>query len=224
MPITDWPLNERPREKLLAHGAGALSDAELLALFLRTGIEGKTAVDLAREMVQTFGGLNGLFAASLKDFSAIKGLGEAKYAQLQAVLEMARRALHEELAAKVSLNQPRKVKEYLRLLIGHKAHEVFVCLYLDSQHLLIATEQLTRGTIDHTPVFPREVAKAALAKNAASVIFAHNHLSANAQPSQSDLQLTETLKQALGLLEIRVVDHIVVAEGCEFSFKEHGLL
>jgi DNA repair protein RadC len=224
MPITDWPLNERPREKLMAHGAGALSDAELLALFLRTGIEGKTAVDLAREMIQTFGSLNNLFAANLLEFCKIKGLGEAKFAQLQAVLEMARRALHEELAAQVVLNQPRKVKEYLRLLVGQKTHEVFVCLFLDSQHALIASEQTSRGTIDHTPVYPREIAKAALARNASGVILAHNHLSQNAEPSASDKQLTDALQRALSLFEIRIIDHIVIAQGCEFSFKEHGLL
>jgi DNA repair protein RadC len=175
MAITDWPEDQRPRERLIKHGAHALSDAELLAVFLRVGVTGKSAVDLGRDMVAHFGSLNGLFSASLTDFSKINGLGPAKFAQLQAVLELARRALAEELQAGVALSSPLAVKQYLQLLLGGKTHESFAVLFLDVKNRLIASEELFRGTLTHTSVYPREVVKAALAHNAAGIILAHNH-------------------------------------------------
>ena len=175
MAINDWPELERPREKLLHKGAQNLSDAELLAIFLRTGAPGKSAVDLARELMQRFAGLGGLFAASQADFCAIGGLGPAKYAQLQAVLEMARRALQEKITRGDAMNSPQTVRDYLRLALQGRPHEVFVALFLDAQNRVIASEELFRGTLTQTSVYPREVVKRALYHNAAAVIFAHNH-------------------------------------------------
>ncbi len=186
MSITDWPAGERPREKLLERGASALSDAELLAIFLRTGVTGKSAVDLARELVQQFGSLTNLFAASEQEFCAIHGMGQAKYVQLQAVLEMSRRALQEEMQSGDALNSPRAVREYLQLLLRTKSQEVFVALFLDAQHRVIASEELFQGTLTQTSVYPREVVKRALHHNAAALIFAHNHPSGVAEPSDSD--------------------------------------
>jgi DNA repair protein RadC len=224
MAITDWPEAERPREKLLQRGAPSLSDAELLAIFLRTGVTGKSAVDLARDLLTRFGNLTKLFAASKKDFCAIHGMGQAKYVQLQAVLEMARRALKEELQRGDALNSPRAVRDYLQLLLGGRQQEVFLVLFLDTQHCVIASEELFHGTLSQTSVYPREVVKRALAHNAAAVIFAHNHPSGVAEPSQSDQYLTTALKQALGLVDVRVLDHFIVAgTGC-LSFAERGLL
>jgi DNA repair protein RadC len=224
MAIPDWPEGERPREKLLSRGAAALSDAELLAIFLRTGVTGKSAVDLARELVTRFGGLTQLFSSSEADFCAVHGMGQAKYVQLQAVLEMSRRALGEELHRGDALNSPRVVREYLQLLLGGRQHEVFLVLFLDTQHRVIATEELFRGTLSQTSVYPREVVKRALARNAAAVILAHNHPSGVAEPSQSDKLLTDALKQALSLVDVRVLDHFVVAAGQTLSFAEKGLL
>ena len=224
MPITDWPAAERPREKLLMHGAEALTDAELLALFLRIGVAGKTAVDLARELLTAFGGLNRLFAAGRADFTAVHGMGDAKYAQLQAVLEMARRALREGMHQGVNLASPQAVKDYLILGLSSLPHEVFHVLFLDAQHRLIASEELFRGTLMQTSVYPREIVKRALAHNAAAVILAHNHPSGVAEPSPADRLLTDALKSALTLVDVRVLDHFVIAGRNALSFAEHGWL
>ncbi len=211
MAITDWPEDERPRERLLARGAAAVSDAELLAIFLRVGVRGKSAVDLGRELLARFGSLNRLFAAPLAEFAAVPGMGTAKYAQLQAVLEMARRALGERLAARELLSSPQAVRDYLRLSLAGLPHEVFVALWLDAQNRLIACEELFRGTLTQTAVYPREVVKRALARNAAAVILAHNHPSGLAEPSAADEALTRALKEALALVDVRVLDHFIVA-------------
>ena len=224
MAITDWPDGERPREKLLVRGAASLSDAELLAIFLRTGVAGKSAVDLARELIARFGGLTKLFAASEVDFCAVHGMGQAKFVQLQAVLEMSRRALKEELQHGDALSSPRVVRDYLQLLLGGRHQEVFLVLFLDTQHRVIASEELFHGSLSQTSVYPREVVKRALAHNAAAVILAHNHPSGVAEPSQSDKLLTNALKQALNLVDVRVLDHFVVATGQTLSFVETGLL
>jgi DNA repair protein RadC len=222
MAITDWPEDQRPRERLIKYGPQALSDAELLAVFLRVGVSGKSAVDLGRDMVGHFGSLNRLFSATLRDFSAINGLGPAKFAQLQAVLELARRALSEELKAGVALSSPQTVRQYLQLSIASKPYESFVVLFLDVKNRLIAAEELFRGTLTHASVYPREVVKAALAHNAASIIIAHNHPSGAPEPSAADHTLTQTLKQALNLVDIRVLDHFVMAGRHIYSFAEHG--
>ncbi len=224
MAITDWPEGERPREKLLTRGATSLSDAELLAIFLRTGVTGKSAVDLARELLTCFGNLTQLVAASESDFCETKGMGQAKFVQLQAVLEMSRRALKEELQRGDALNSPRTVRDYLQLLLGGRQQEVFLVLFLDTQHRVIASEELFQGTLSQTSVYPREVVKRALAHNAAAVILAHNHPSGVAEPSQSDQLLTDALKQALSLVDVRVLDHFVVAMGKTLSFAEKGLI
>jgi DNA repair protein RadC len=222
MAITDWPSEHRPRERLIRHGAQALSDAELLAVFLRVGVAGKSAVDLGRDMVSRFGSLNGLFAASLKDFAGMHGLGPAKYAQLQAVMELTRRALGEELQSGATLSSPQAVRQYLQLLLAAKPYECFAVLFLDVKNRLIACEELFRGTLTHTSVYPREVVKTALGHNAAAVILAHNHPSGSCEPSQADHALTDALKKALALLDVRVLDHFVVAGGQVYSFAEHG--
>ncbi len=224
MAITDWPEGERPREKLLQRGASALSDAELLAIFLRTGVVGKSAVDLARELLHRFGTLTTLFAAREKDFCEIHGMGQAKYVQLQAVLEMARRALHEEMESGDALNSPRAVRDYLQLLLRGRLQEVFMAIFLDAQHRVIASEELFHGTLTQTSVYPREVVKRAMHHNAAAVIFAHNHPSGVAEPSRADRQLTDALKQALALVDVRVVDHFIVAGAGGLSFAESGLV
>lgn len=223
MAISDWPLAERPRERLLAQGAASLSDAELLAVFLRTGVRGKSAVDLARDLLAKSGGLAGLLGApgGLKD---IRGLGPAKAAQLAAVLEVARRCLGEELHAAGALTSPGAVKDYLRLAISGREHEVFVCLWLDAQHRVISCDEIFRGTLTQTSVYPREIVKAGLRRNAAAVIFAHNHPSGVAQPSQADELLTRNLKEALALVEVKVLDHFIVAGNQAISFAERGLL
>lgn len=222
MAINTWPEDQRPRERLIKHGAQILSDAELLAVFLRVGVSGKSAVDLGREMIGHFGSLNGLFMASLTDFSKLNGLGPAKYAQLQAVMELARRSISEDLKVGEALSSPQAVKQYLQLLLAKKAYESFAVLFLDVKNRLIAAEELFRGTLMHTSVYPREVVKAALAHNAAGVILAHNHPSGTPEPSAADRTLTGALKQALGLVDIRVLDHFVVAGRHVYSFAEHG--
>lgn len=225
MAITDWPADERPRERLLAQGAAVLSDAELLAIFLRVGVRGKSAVDLARELLARFGSLNGIFSATRSGFSGVSGMGDAKFAQLQAVLEMARRALGEELAERARLDAPGKVRDYLRLHLATLPHEVFLALWLDAQHRLLLCEELSRGTLTQTSVYPREVVKRALAHNAAAVILAHNHPSGVAEPSIADSALTRALKEALALVDVRILDHfIVVPGGAPLSFAERGLL
>jgi DNA repair protein RadC len=224
MAITDWPTDQRPRERLIKHGPKALSDAELLAVFLRVGVTGKSAVDLGRDMVGHFGSLNGLFSASLADFSALNGLGPAKFAQLQAVLELAKRAIGEDLKNGATLNSPHAVKQYLQLLLGSKPYESFVVLFLDVKNRLIASEELFRGTLTHASVYPREIVKAALEHNAASVMLAHNHPSGTSEPSAADQTLTQSLKQALALVDVRVLDHFIVAGRHVHSFAEHGQL
>ena len=224
MPICDWPRGERPRERLLAHGARALSEAELLAIFFRTGDAGRSAVDLARDVIARFGGLTALFTAPLDDFRTVRGLGDARYAQLQAVRELDRRALGEQLTARDALNSPRAVQEYLRLTLCGLPNEVFHALFLDAQHRLIASEELFRGTLTQTSVYPREVVKHALRHNSAAVIFAHNHPSGVAEPSRADELLTQALKAALDLVDIKVLDHIVVAGNVAWSFAEKGRL
>ncbi|BDX18361.1 DNA repair protein RadC [Halopseudomonas aestusnigri] len=224
MAITDWPVAERPREKLLAQGAGALSDAELLAIFLRTGLPGCSAVDLARRLLAGFGSLRALLQADLSTFSAHAGLGPAKYAHLQAVLEMGRRHLFEDLKRGDALTSPGTVRQFLRSRLAALPHEVFACLFLDSQHRVIAFEELFRGTIDSASVYPREVLKRALALNAAALILTHNHPSGVAEPSQADLQLTRRLRDSLALLDIRVLDHLVIGDGEPVSMAERGLL
>jgi DNA repair protein RadC len=221
MAIADWPEGERPRERLLAGGAAALSDAELLAVMLRTGVRGKSAVDLGRELLARFGGLAGLFGARL---GGIKGLGPAKRAQLEAVIELARRSVGESLRQAPALTSPGAVRDYLKLSLGRRPHEVFVCIWLDAQHRVTAYEEPFRGTLTQTSVYPREVVKAALANNAAAVIFAHNHPSGAAQPSQADELLTRSLKEALALVDVKVLDHFIVAGGQALSFAERGLL
>jgi DNA repair protein RadC len=222
--ITDWPAGERPREKLLQRGAASISDAELLAIFLRTGVVGKSAVDLARELLQHFGSLTGLFSATEKDFCAINGMGQAKYVQLQAVLEMAQRALREEMKSGDALNSPGAVRDYLQLLLRGRQQEVFMAIFLDAQHRVIAVEELFSGTLTQTSVYPREVVKRALYHNAAAVIFAHNHPSGVAEPSQSDQALTDALKQSLSLVDVHALDHFIVAGGGCLSFAERGLV
>ena len=224
MAIKDWPEGERPRERLLASGAHALSDAELLAVFLRTGTSGRSAIDLGRDALARFGGLNGLFAADASALAEVGGFGPAKYTQLQAVLELARRALREDVKRDTLLSSPGKVRDYLRLMMARLEHEVFVALYLDSQNRLITTEELFRGTLTQTSVYPREVVKCALKHNAAAIIFAHNHPSGAAEPSRADELLTSNLKQALSLVDVRVLDHLIVAGSSTVSFAERGLL
>jgi DNA repair protein RadC len=224
MPITDWPLNERPREKLLAQGAAALSDAELLAIFLRTGTRGKTAVDLARELLTDFNGLRHLLAAERREFCARHGLGIASFVQLQAVLEMARRHLMETLQRDTVLNNPAEVRHYLKARLRDYRREVFVCLFLDTQHRVICCEELFQGTLDASSVYPRDVVQRALALNAAALIFAHNHPSGIAEPSQADQRITTRLCEALALVDIRVLDHMIVGDGAVLSMAERGLL
>jgi DNA repair protein RadC len=223
MAISDWPSAERPRERLLTRGAAALSDAELLAVLLRTGVRGKTAVELARELLARFGGLAAVLGAG-SALGAIRGLGEAKRAQFAAAIELARRSLGEQLSAGAALSSPGAVRDFLRLALGGREHEVFVCLWLDAQHRVIRTDEAFRGTLTQTSVYPREIVKTALAVNAAAVIFAHNHPSGVAQPSQADELLTRNLKEALALVEVKVLDHFIVAGHQAVSFAERGLL
>jgi DNA repair protein RadC len=224
MAITDWPADERPREKLLTKGAAMLSDAELLAIFLRVGVTGKSAVDLARDLLNACGSLNGVFRASLDDLTQVNGIGSSKYAQLQAIFEMSRRALQEEMQQGGVLNSPAAVRDYLRLKLGNLPREVFMVLLLDAQHRVVASEELFAGTLTQTSVYQREVVKRALHHNAAAVIFAHNHPSGVAEPSRADEMLTRALKEALALVDVKVLDHFVVAGNQCVSFAERGLM
>jgi DNA repair protein RadC len=224
MAITDWPLDERPREKLLARGPQALSDAELLAILLRTGSRRGTALDLARDLLHEHGGLRGLLAASPQSLLSTHGLGQAKYAQIAAVLEISRRHLGESLQRGAAMGSPQSVRDYLRVRLRDMPHEVFCCLYLDNRHRVLAFEELFRGTVNGAAVYPREVVKRALHHNAAATILVHNHPSGVAEPSRADELLTIRLKEALGMIEVRVLDHLVVGEGDCVSFAERGLL
>jgi DNA repair protein RadC len=221
MSILDWLPADRPRERLLALGARVLSDAELLAVLLRTGVRGKSAVDLGRELLTRFDGVAGLLSA---DLSGVKGVGPTKRAQLEAAIELARRSLEGGLRETSALTSPAAVRDYLRMTLGRQPHEVFVCIWLDAQHRVLACEESFRGTLTQTSVYPREIVKAGLKANAAAVIFAHNHPSGAAQPSQADELLTRNLKDALALVDIRVLDHFIVAGGQALSFAERGLL
>ncbi len=224
MAITDWPASERPREKLLELGVEALSDAELLAIFLRVGVTGKSAVDLARDLLTQFGSLNGIFAAQLSELTQVHGIGSSKYVQLQAIFEMSRRALNEQMQVRDILNSPKQVRDYLCLKLGNLTREVFFVLFLDAQNRVVTTEEMFSGTLTQTSVYPREVVKRALHHNAASVIFAHNHPSGLAQQSQADELITKQLKEALALVDVRVLDHFIVAGNTTLSFVERGLL
>lgn len=224
MAIRDWPEQERPREKLLRSGPESLSDAELLAIFLRTGTRGKTAVDLARDLLVRFGGLRSLLDADQVSFCAAVGLGQAKYAQLQATLEIGRRHLLESLHRGSVLTSPEQTRRYLSSHLRDCQQEIFVCLFLDTRHAVIRCEELFYGTIDGASVYPREVVKRALKHNAAALILAHNHPSGVAEPSQADIRITERLKAALGLVDIRVLDHLIVGDGQVVSLAERGLL
>jgi len=224
MAISDWPEGERPREKALQRGVTALSDAELLAIFLRTGVRGQSAVDLARELLGRFGGLRGLLRATQDEFCAAKGLGKVKYIQLQACVEMSRRYLAEELKAGGALTSPQHARDYLVAHLRDLDREVFGALFLDAQHQVLGFEELARGTLDAATVYPREVVKAALRLNAAAAIFAHNHPSGIAEPSAADRALTDRLKGALAQVDIRVLDHFVIGEGRPASFAERGWL
>ncbi len=224
MSISLWPEAQRPRERLIKHGAQALTDAELLSIFLRTGIPGKSAVAMGQELTRHFGSLHALFSATQEAFSAIAGIGPAKYVQVQAVIELAGRSICEHLENGDILNAPQAVRQYLQLTLGRKTHECFVALFMDARNCMIKMEELARGTLTHASVYPREVVKAALAHNAASVILAHNHPSGNAEPSQADFTLTETLRTALALVDVRILDHLVIGTGTSYSFSEHGKL
>lgn len=224
MSITEWPTDQRPREKLIRLGAHALSDAELLAVFLRVGVPGKTAVALGQEMLQQFGSLHALLSATLEQFNVVRGVGPAKFAQLQAVLEMARRTLHEDLRAGITLNNPSSVRNYLTLLLGSRPFESFVVLYLDVKLRLLACEELFRGSLAATRVYPREIIRSALRHNAAAAILAHNHPSGDVQPSQADIELTTSLSGTFASVDVNLVDHFIVAGNTCFAFSEHGLI
>jgi DNA repair protein RadC len=225
MPLKDLPADAQPREKLLARGAGALGDAELLALLLRTGLPGQGVLQMAQELLGRFGGIAGLLNTTADDLKSFKGLGgPAKRAELVAVLELARRAMAQQLREREVFGSPGAVKHYLQLHLSGKEHEVFAVLFLDAQNRLLAMEELFRGTLTQTSVYPREVVLRALKHNAAGVVLAHNHPSGTVQPSRADEALTQTLKAALALVDVRVLDHVVVAQGEALSMAEKGLL
>jgi DNA repair protein RadC len=224
MAIRDWPEGERPREKLLTKGASGLSEAELLAIILGSGVRGRSAVDLGRELLQQYGTLTSLFASDLERLLHMKGLGLAKAVQLQAVIELARRALEEQIKPGVNLGSPKAVRDYLRLALLRQDKEVFLGIFLDAQNRVLITEELSNGTLTQTSVFPREVVKRALHHNAAAVVFAHNHPSGLAEPSRADELLTQALKQALALVDVKVLDHFIVGGSTTMSFAERGLL
>jgi DNA repair protein RadC len=224
MSIRDWPVMERPREKLLEMGPAALSEAELLAIVIRTGRRGASAVDLARSLLKEFRSLRALLSADASRFCRQAGLGKARYAELQAALELARRHYQEALETGPGINSPRATREFLVARLRDRPYEVFCCLHLDNRHRLIAFDELFRGTIDGASVHPREVVKQALARNAAAVILAHNHPSGVAEPSQADELITQRLKESLALVDIRLLDHLIVGDGSCISFAEKGLL
>jgi len=222
--LKDIPADARPREKLLASGAAALADAELIALLLRTGLKGVSVLQLAQQMLDRFGGIQGLLHARADDLKSIKGLGPAKRAEIAAVIELARRALVQQLAERPVFDAPAKVKQYLQLQLGGHVFEVFAVMFLDAQNRLLKLEEMFRGTLTQTSVYPREVVKRALELHAGAVILAHNHPSGAAEPSRADEYLTQTLKSALQLVDVRVLDHLVVGRGEVVSFAERGLL
>ena len=224
MVLKDIPAAARPREKLLTLGPAALADAELIALLLRTGLPGTSVLQLAQQLLDAFGGLRGLLQASAADLKRIKGLGPAKRAEITAVMELARRSLAQRLAQRTVLSSPQQVKDFLRLQLAHEGQEVFAVMFLDVQNQLIRFEEMFRGTLSQTSVYPREVVKRALELGAAGVVLAHNHPSGTAEPSRADEFLTQTLKQALQLIDVRVIDHLVVGGDQAISFAERGLL
>jgi DNA repair protein RadC len=224
MAIRDWPIDERPREKLLDKGAAALSDAELLAILLRSGTPGCSALDLARELLRSFHSLRKLIAADRQRFCAQRGLGLTRFAELQAAVEIARRQLSETMRAGPSLASPKATRDYLSARLRDLEHEVFCCLYLDKRHRLIQCEELFRGTIDGASVHPREIVKLALQRNSAAVIIAHNHPSGVPEPSQADELITQRVKEALALVDIRLLDHIIIGDGASVSLAERGLV
>lgn len=223
MSITNWPIHERPRERLLAKGPQALSEAELLAIFLRTGVKGKSAVDLARDLLTEFSGLRNLLQASQQQFCRSKGLGSAKFAQLQAVLEMGKRHLQETLQEGKSIQNSKEVKQYLVSKLRHQKREIFACMFLDVRNRILHYEEIFLGTIDCAHIYPGEVVKCAMNYNAAAVVLAHNHPSGFATPSQEDKEITKRLIAALDLVQVKVLDHIVVGENV-VSFAEMGLI
>ena len=223
MRITDWRPEDRPRERLLANGAAALSDAELVAVLLRSGVRGKSAVDLARDLLQKYGGVTQMLGAGA-ELETIKGLGPAKRAQFAAAIELARRSLQEKLKQSSALTSPGAVRDFLRLKLASRKEEAFVCIWLDAQHKAIDFDVAFTGTLTQTSVYPREIVKSALRRNAAAVIFAHNHPSGVAEPSRADELLTRDLANALALVEVKVLDHFVVAGAQTVSFAERGLL
>jgi DNA repair protein RadC len=222
MAIRDWPIDERPREKLLDKGAAALSDAELLAILLRSGTPGCSALDLARELLRSFHSLRKLIAADRQRFCAQRGLGLTRFAELQAAVEIARRQLSETMRAGPSLASPKATRDYLSARLRDLEHEVFCCLYLDKRHRLIQCEDLFRGTIDGASVHPREIVKLALQRNSAAVIIAHNHPSGVPEPSQADEYITQRIKEALALVDIRLLDHIIIGDSSSVSLAERG--
>jgi DNA repair protein RadC len=224
MPFAGLQVAERPRERLLAQGPASLSDAELVAIFLGTGVRGKSALDVARDLLARFGRVSRVLGAPRRDLCDVPGVGAAKYAQIAAVMELARRALGEEMRARDSLTSPAAVRGYLRLRMQDLGHETFYCVFLDAQNRVIAADELFRGTLTQTSVYPREVVKHALAHNAAAVILAHNHPSGVAEPSIQDQALTRTLAEALALVDVKVLDHFIVAPGACLSFAERGLI
>lgn len=224
MALKDLPADVRPREKLLARGPAALADAELLALLLRTGLPGRGVLELAQSLLDAFAGLAGLLRATPQDLKAVKGLGPAKRAELAAVLEISRRAMGAELAARPVFENPAHVREFLLLQLGGLPHEVFCVLFLDTQHRLVRMEEMFRGTLTQASVYPREVVRRALELHAAAVILAHNHPSGVAEPSRADEHLTQQLRSALQLVDVRVLDHMVVGANQVTSFAERGLL
>ncbi|MDH6590976.1 DNA repair protein RadC [Variovorax sp. TBS-050B] len=225
MAFKDLPAHARPREKLMARGAAALADAELLALLLRTGVAGKNVLQLSQELLERFGGLAGLLQTSAEDLKTVKGMGgDTKRAELIAVLELARRAMAERLKERTVFDSPEAVKQYLQMHIGARPYEVFAVLFLDAQHRLIVLEELFRGTLNQTSVYPREVVVRALHHQAAAVVLSHNHPSGSIAPSRADESLTQTLRAALSLVDVRVLDHVIVSAGQSFSMAEQGLL
>ena len=225
MTFKDLPLEMRPREKLVARGASALGDVELLALLLRTGLPGKNVLQLAQEVLDRFRGLAGLLSASLDDLKTVKGLGgTAKRAELSAVLELARRAMAEQLKAREVFESPEAVGLYLQLQLGSRPHEIFAVMFLDAAHRLIALEEMFRGTLTQTSVYPREIVVRALHHHASAVVLAHNHPSGGVEPSRADLAITQTLMAALALVDVRVLDHVIVGEGKSLSMASKGLI
>jgi DNA repair protein RadC len=224
MSIKDWDAQDRPREKLLQRGADALTDAELLAIFLRVGVKGKSALALAQELLQEFGDLRSLLGADQQRFCAAKGLGDAKYVQLQACVELSKRYLRQCLRRGDALSNPQDTRNYLLSELGGRGYEVFACLFLDNKNRVIKFEEMFIGTLDSASVYPREILKRALQHNAAAVILAHNHPSGVADPSQADIAITKRLQQVLNLVDIRVLDHVVIGDGYGISLMEAGLL